>query len=267
MKQLKLAVVGRDVSKSDSPKMHKFIANNLGYDVNYEKISIPENEFAPRICRVFECFDGFNVTIPFKLSIIPFLSKTEGDAAEFNSVNTVVTSTKTGYNTDGSGFKMMLDNENVDVSGKRALVIGAGGAGRSVAKKLSGAGAEVEIYDKNPALSRAVSEEFKGVSAPPKIQLTPYYALINASGVGMHKTEGLSPVGEDLIEKCTVAIDLIYNPAKSRFLEIAEGLGKKTINGRAMLFYQAYFAECIFSGLTPDCNTAKKLFCKFEEEK
>lgn len=267
MKQLKLAVVGKDVSKSDSPRMHKFIARSLGYDVNYEKISLPENEFAPRICRVFKGFDGFNVTIPFKLSVIPFLSKIEGDAAEFNAVNTVVTSTKTGYNTDGLGFKMMLDNENVDVSGKKTLVIGAGGAGRSVAKKLSDAGAAVEIYDKNPALAKAVSEEFKGVSAPQKIQLTPYYALINASGVGMHKTEGISPVGGDLIEKCSVAIDLIYTPAKSRFLEIAETFGKKIINGKAMLFYQAYFAECIFAGLTPDCDTAKKLFEKFEEEK
>ena len=267
MKGLKLAVIGKDVSKSDSPRMHKFIANSLGYDVDYEKISIPEGEFEEKADDLFQKFDGFNVTIPYKLAVIEKLNKTEGDATAFGAVNTVVTSTKTGYNTDGLGFMMMLENEGVEVAGKKVLIIGAGGAGRSVAKKLSDAGATVEIYDKNASLAAAVANEFSGVRALDKIELTPYYALINASGVGMHKSEGLSPVGADLIEVCEVAIDLIYVPAKSRFLEIAEGLGKKIINGKAMLFYQAYFAECIYAGLTPNHETAKSLFLRFEEEK
>lgn len=267
MKPLKLAVIGKDVSKSDSPRMHRFIANSLGYRVEYEKISIPEGEFEGQADKLFQDFDGFNVTIPYKLSIIEKLEKAEGDAAVFKAVNTVVTSTKTGYNTDGLGFMMMLAGAGVEVAGKKVLIIGAGGAGRSVAKKLSDAGAEVEIYDKNAHLALAVANEFSGICALDKIRLAPYYAIINASGVGMHKSEGLSPVGADFIEKCEVAIDLIYVPAKSRFLEIAESFGKKIINGKAMLFYQAYFAECIYSGLSPDPETAKSLFLRFEEEK
>lgn len=265
MKSLKIALVGRDVSRSDSPKIHKFIGECLGYEVEFEKISISENEFAPRICRVFDEFDGFNVTIPYKREIMSYLDNLDGDARIIGAVNTVRAKTKTGYNTDGVGFMMMCEDGGIDFSGKDVLIIGAGGAGRCVAAKLVESGANVFIINRTFEKAKAVAEDIKGVVALEKIQLTPYYALINASGVGMHETEGVSPVGEEIIKNCFVAIDLIYKPSLSRFLKIASKLGKKIINGAAMLFYQAYFAECIYSGLTPKLETAKELFEKFKK--
>ena len=266
MKELKLAVIGKDVSKSGSPSIHNFIAKRLGYKVVYDKISIPKNQFDPNICRIFEQYDGFNVTIPYKLSIIKYLDKIVGDAQIFGAVNTVNVKDKAGYNTDGLGFMLMLKLNKVEIKDKKVLVIGAGGAGRSVAKKLLDGGASVFVYDKNLDSSYALEREFEGVKALENLQNTPYYALINASGVGMHKTEGLSPVGEELISLCEVAIDLIYEPEVSKFLEIAASLGKKTVNGRAMLFYQAYYSECIYTGLEPDENVAEKLFKEYLEE-
>ena len=266
MKELKLAVIGKDVSRSGSPSMHAFIAKKLGYKVEYDKISIPEDQFDPAICRIFENYDGFNVTIPFKLPIIKYLDKIVGDAEVFGAVNTVNVKDKAGYNTDGLGFTLMLKCGGVDVKGKNVLLIGAGGAGRSVAKKLSDSGASVFVYDKNTDSARSLEREFKGITALENLQNTPYYALINASGVGMHRTEGLSPVGEELISLCEVAIDLIYEPRVSKFLEIAESFGKKTLNGWPMLFYQAYYAACIFAGVEPDEITAKKLFTEYLEE-
>ena len=266
MKELKLAVIGKDVSKSGSPSIHEFIAKRLGYKVIYDKISIPEDQFDPNICRIFEQYDGFNVTIPFKLSVIKYLDKVVGDALTFGAVNTVNAKDKTGYNTDGLGFTLMLKCGKVEVKNKKVLVIGAGGAGRSVAKKLLDSGASVFVYDKNTDNAYALEREFKGVKALENLQNTPYYALINASGVGMHRTEGLSPVSEELISLCEVAIDLIYEPEVSKFLEIASSLGKKTMNGRAMLFYQAYYSECIYAGIEPDEVTAEKLFKEYLEE-
>lgn len=266
MKELKLAVIGKDVSKSGSPAIHAFIAKKLGYKVVYDRISIPEDQFAPQVCRIFEQYDGFNVTIPYKLSIIDYLDKVVGDAKVFGAVNTVKVNDKSGYNTDGLGFDLMLKCGGIDVKGKKVLVIGAGGAGRSVAKKLSDGGATVFVYNRHFDKAYALEREFKGIKALEKLQNTPYYALINASGVGMHKTEGQSPVGEELISKCDVAIDLIYEPAVSKFLEIAASLGKKTINGRAMLFYQAYYAACIYAEMQPDEHTAEKLFKEYMEE-
>lgn len=81
----------------------------------------------------------------------------------------------------------------------------------------------------------------------------------------MHKTEGISPVGEEVLRGCDVALDLIYTPEKSKFLQIAESLGKKIINGAAMLFYQAYYAECIYFDRTANEAEAKRLFEEYKE--
>ncbi|MDE6373390.1 MAG: shikimate dehydrogenase, partial [Clostridia bacterium] len=223
----KLAVIGKDVSQSTSPQMHLFIARELGLEMTYERISVDESAFEERIEKLLKEYDGLNVTIPYKLSVISRLKKTEGDATAFGAVNTVLASTLTGYNTDGLGFMQMLGAEGVDASGKEALVLGAGGAGRSVAKKLADCGARVEVYDRNAENSRGVASEFNGVEAVGEVLPKKRYLIINATGVGMHKTVGISPVGEEILAGCEVAVDLIYVPEKSEFLRLAEGLGKK----------------------------------------
>lgn len=260
MKTLKLAVIGKDVSKSDSPAMHGFIAGKLGFAVDYAKISLAPEEFESSVEALFTELDGFNVTIPYKLAVMPYLDGIEGDARAFGAVNTVDCGSRKGYNTDGLGFALMLENAGVDVKDRRVLVLGAGGAGRSVAKKLADGGARVYIYDKNQGSAEGVAREFDGVTALKETGADAYFAIINATGVGMHKTVGVSPVGKELIAGCEVAIDLIYNPAESEFLKIAKGLNKKTLNGKAMLFYQAYFAECIYSHTQPSGGRAKVLF-------
>lgn len=260
----RLAVIGKDVSESTSPQIHKFIASRLNLAVEYDKISIPESEFEDKIDALLQAYSGVNVTIPYKLAVIPHLKKVEGDAKIFGAVNTVNCKTLTGDNTDGLGFMLMLKNNGVEVNGKNVLVIGAGGAGRSVAKKLTDAGANVRVYDKNTDSAKTVAEEF-GATAIGALTDEPYFLIVNASGVGMHKTEGVSPAGEKLLSLCEVAADLIYTPPKSEFLRLAEKQGKKIINGKAMLFYQAYYADCIFFGLEPDENQAKKLFTEFCE--
>ncbi|MGN0814534.1 MAG: shikimate dehydrogenase family protein [Candidatus Coproplasma sp.] len=261
----KFAVIGKDVSKSASPAMHTFIAENMGNKISYQAVSIDPESFMQNVGDLFRNYDGLNVTIPFKLDIIPELEKTEGDASVFGAVNTVVTSTRTGYNTDGLGFMLMLSNNGVEVCGKKVLLLGAGGAGRSVAKKLTDAGAKVFVYDKFTQSALNIASEFAGVTAIKEVLPSDYDIAINATGVGMHKTEGISPVGEDVLKSVGVAVDLIYVPEKSEFLVIAERLGKKIINGLAMLFYQAYYAECIFFNQTPDAAQAKQLFEKYNK--
>lgn len=262
----KLALIGKDVSLSPSPRVHSFIAKELGKEITFEKLSIPEEQFAQRIEGILKTYDGFNVTIPYKLAIIPYLKSVRGDALAFGAVNTVVTSDLSGYNTDGLGFMQMLDANGVEVSGKKALLLGAGGAGRSVAKKLADAGAEVEIYNRTFEKARKVAEEFKGCKAVDEVVCKHRALIINATGVGMHDTVGVSPVSEEIIDNCDTAVDLIYAPAKSKFLKIAEASGKKIINGAAMLFYQAYYADCFYFGLTPDAAVATGLFEKYQKE-
>ncbi|MDE6790438.1 MAG: shikimate dehydrogenase [Clostridia bacterium] len=262
----KLAVIGKDVSQSTSPQIHNFIASQLGIEITYEKISIPEEQFESRVEELLKTYDGLNVTIPYKLSIIPHLKATEGDATAFGAVNTVLTSTLTGYNTDGLGFMQMLENNGVNVDGCDVLLLGAGGAGRSVAKKLSDGGARVEVYDRNADNARSVAKQFANVTAVNEVVAKKRKLIINATGVGMHKLEGLSPVPAEILQGCEVAVDLIYVPEKSEFLRIAESLGKKIINGRAMLFYQAYYSDCYYFNLTPSATLAADLFKKYLKE-
>lgn len=262
----RLAVIGKDVSKSLSPKIHKFIARHIGNQLEYERLSIAETEFEKAAENLFNGYDGFNVTIPYKLSIIPYLKTIEGDAKVFGAVNTVRVKDMSGHNTDGLGFMLMLKNNGVEVAGKEILLLGAGGAGRSVAKKLLDGGAHVFVYDTRLESAKNIEQEFKGVKAIEKIENKPYDIIINATGVGMHRTEGISPIGEEIISLCEVAVDLIYTPVKSEFLRRAESKGKMIINGEAMLFYQAYYAQCIFFEMPADEKQAKELFDKFTEE-
>ncbi len=257
---MNLAVVGKDVSRSDSPAMHTFIANQLGYAVTYDKLSLGDST---QLQEVFTQYDAFNVTIPYKQDVISYLQALKGDAPAFGAVNTVYNSY--GYNTDGLGFMLMLENAGIDVWQKKVLIIGAGGAARSLTKKLMEKQCSVSIYDCDYNRSTSLSAEF-GCLALSSLQPQPYDVIINASGVGMHKTIGISPVDEDMIAPCGVAVDLIYQPPKSKFLQLAEGLNKKIINGQAMLFYQAYYAECIYLGLQGNAKQAKKLFNRYLEK-
>ena len=271
---LKLCVIGKDVSQSQSPQMHAFLLEKMGVRCEYTAVSIPPAQFAARAEELFSAYDGFNVTIPFKTEIIPFLSSLEGDAETFGAVNTVRAGERKGYNTDGLGFLLMLENEGVAVEGKSVLVLGAGGAGRSCIKKLTERGAEVFAYERDGERLRRVYDEFGGFTPLSAVEPRRYDIVLNCTGIGMHDTvgktpsvrtaHGEAPVGEELLSRADTAVDLIYVPARSEFLRIAASLGKKTVNGAAMLFYQAYYADCIYLNRTPSAAEAKAYFIQYQ---
>lgn len=259
---LKLAVIGKDVSKSDSAKMHTFDFRGLGSECSYDLLSVAKEDFDAAAKKLIAEYDAFNVTIPYKLDIIPYLSRIEGDAQTFGAVNLV--KDRVGYNTDGVGFMLMLENNGIDPKGKRILVLGAGGAGRSVVKKLADAGADVFVYDLKAENVESAFRDFGNFTPLSRLAPADYDVIVNVTGVGMHKTEGVSPVGEDILSRTKIAVDLIYFPRKSEFLRIAESLGKPVVNGEGMLFYQAYYGDCIVLGREPSAAEAKKLFEEYK---
>ena len=263
--KLKMAVIGKDVSKSLSPLMHNFILNKLGYECSYDKISIDIDNFDLEFKNVLENYDTLNVTIPYKIDCMKYLSNILDDAKTFNAVNTIKCKTKSGYNTDGMGFMLMLLNNDIDVKNKKVLVLGSGGVGRSVIKKLIDAEAFVFAYDLNQENLLKVKEEFDGFQALEKIEIKPYDIIINCTGVGMHKSIGKSPVGENLISLANTLVDLIYEPEESEFLRLGRINGKKTLNGKAMLFYQAYYADCYFLDIKMDSKKALELYLEYEK--
>lgn len=265
MKKIRLGLIGKDVSKSDSERIHGFILGRLGYGVEYERFSVSPEAFDGAVRTLLGDFDGFNITIPYKREVFEYLDGMEEEAVEYGSVNTVVSATRTGYNTDGKGFMQMLTFAGVSIKGKKVLILGAGGSGRSSAVALKKAGAEVFLYRRNRKELLETCTQL-GVSPAEEIENGGYEILVNCTGVGMHDSVGKSPVSIFAFTGAEWAIDLIYRPEKSEFLRLGEQAGAKICNGQAMLFYQAYFADCLFLGLVPDEAQAKSLYEEYRKE-
>ena len=259
VKKLRLGLIGKDVSKSTSGRIHNFILKQFGVECEYEKISCSNAEFDSAMRRLCGDFDGFNVTIPYKRDVFEYLEGIEGDAVACGAVNTVISETREGYNTDGVGFLLMLSTAGIKVKGKSVLVLGAGGSGRSTAVALKNAGANVFMYRRNQNELNEVCAQL-GVQAAKNPETGGFDLLINCTGVGMHDTEGKSPVTEKAFEGASAAIDLIYTPNQSEFLRLAKAQGLQTLNGASMLFYQAYFADCLFLGREPSEAEAKTFY-------
>ncbi len=265
-KKIRLGLIGKDVSKSTSGEIHTFILAEKGVECDFEYFSVAPENFDNAMRRLMGDFDGFNVTIPYKRDVLAYLESIAGDALACGAVNTVVTATAQGYNTDTKGFLLMLAVAGVEVKNQSVLILGAGGAGRSSAVALKNAGARVFMYRRNRAELEETCQEL-GVQAATDPERGGYDVVINCTGVGMHDTEGVSPVQVSAFKGASWAIDLIYTPEESEFLKLAKAQGVKTLNGKSMLFYQAYYADCLYLGREPDQAEAKRLYEKYLSSK
>ena len=161
---------------------------------------------------------------------------------------------------------LMLQAENIEVKNKKILVLGGGGAGRSTAVALKKAGAHVAMYQRTRADLLETCAEI-GVAPADSAEEGGYDILINCTGVGMHDSEGGSPVTPKAFRNAQTAIDLIYEPKKSKFLQLAENEGLKIVNGSAMLFYQAYFADCLYLGTEPNLAQAIAFYAEYQTQR
>jgi shikimate dehydrogenase len=160
------------------------------------------------------------------------------------------------------GFLLMLRLADIEVNGKKILVLGGGGSGRSTAAALKNAGATVHVYQRRREKLEELCNEL-GVTPADDPEKGGYDVIVNCTGVGMHDSEGQSPATKQAFLGATHAIDLIYTPTQSEFLRLAKSVGVSTLNGAAMLFYQAYYADCIYLGREPNDAEAKKLYEEF----
>ncbi len=261
-----LGLIGKDVSKSSSDRIHGYILRQEGYALEYEKISVTGEGFDGEMRRLLGDFDGFNVTIPYKRDVMEYLDEVVGDAFAFGSVNTVVSRTRAGYNTDGAGFMLMIRLAGIETQGKKILVLGGGGSGRSTAAALKRQGGLVSMYRRDRAKLEETCMEL-GVTPATDPNGGGYDILINATGVGMHDSVGSSPVTAAAFAGASAAIDLIYYPRESEFLRLAKAQGLQTLNGEGMLFYQAYYADCLFLGISPNDGRAKALYEGYTKER
>ena len=217
-------LLGRKLSHSYSPEIHSHFGSN--------PYSLFEVE--PKDVEAFlkqGDFQGINVTIPYKKDVIPFLNDLSDTARRLNAVNTIIKrpdGTLWGHNTDYYGFSYLLHRMDADISGKKILVLGSGGASNTVVAVLREHGATPVI------ISRSGENNYMNLQ-----RHTDVNAIVNTTPVGMYPHTGISPVDLSLFSKLDWVLDIIYNPARTQLLLDAEKLGIPCENGLWMLVAQA----------------------------
>ncbi len=227
-------LIGNPLGHSFSPRIHKELG---GYE--YSLMPMEEGAVAPFLQK--RDFDGINVTIPYKQTVMPFLDRVSDEALQIGSVNTVVKSsdgTLSGYNTDCCGFTLMLERGKIDACGKKALVLGSGGSSKTAVYALSKLGASSVTV-----ISRNGEDNYGNLEKHEDAQI-----IVNTTPLGMYPKNGESALDLSRFSRLTGAIDLIYNPEKTAFLLQAERLGVKHIGGLYMLVAQAARASEYFTG-------------------
>lgn len=229
----RFGLLGRKLGHSWSPQIHRALA---GYD--YELFCVEPDELAAFL-RDTPC-TGLNVTIPYKKQVLPFCKTLSDAARRLGSVNTLVRTPNGwhGDNTDYAGFCAMI--APFDPAGKRALVLGSGGAGVMALQALRDLGARADI------VSRTGEINYENMDRGAEL-------IVNATPVGMWPENGQSSIDLREFPACRGVADLIYNPLRTKLLLDAEALGLQTASGLEMLVVQAQrAAEQFVAAAIPD---------------
>lgn len=251
------AVIGYPIEHSLSPHMHNAALAAMGLDMTYVAFKIHPMDLREAVLglRALRCV-GFNVTVPHKETIMPFLGQVDAEASFIGAVNTVVNKTGKliGYNTDGIGFMRSLEEEGVDAEGKRVLIIGSGGAARAVSWYLCQHAAEVALQSRNPETSRVLVQDLSinytnALSVADQSTIADYDIVINTTPLGLKEHEERTPVDVSALREGQVVVDLIYRDTP--LLQQARARGLKTVNGLGMLLWQGVFALELFTGEEP----------------
>jgi 3-dehydroquinate dehydratase/shikimate dehydrogenase len=248
-------VVGASLRHSRSAAMHNAAFAALGIPGRYFKLETRKDELTKlKPIALAYGLRGFNVTIPYKEEIMPLLDSLDEVAERVKAVNTVVIEEGMliGTNTDAFGVRRTIELAGVEAHGKRALLVGAGGAARACAAALSELGASVSITNRTASKARRLADEFDGESLPMKEAVKREFDIvINCTPLGMVGFPDELPIAPSVFREGQFVMDVIYNPPRTRFLSEAERKGAVTRNGQEMLVHQAARAFELWTGKWP----------------
>ena len=283
-----ICLLGSPVAHSMSPAMHNEAFAELGLDYRYLAFDVKEGELA----GVMDSFRrmgvrGFNLTMPLKTEAVALCDRLSPAAEIAGSVNTVVLEddgTATGHTTDGIGITESARQEGVDFRGQKVTLLGTGGAGIAILVQLALDGArEVAVFERatsrfHDRTARVVAElnerthchvtVYDYEDAVMQQQIAESCLLINATNVGMapHTDACIIQDPSWLTQRAAaplVVADVIYNPRKTKLLEMAEACGLKSFNGINMLLYQGAAAFELWTG---EKMPTEKIKAKFFSE-
>ena len=234
---MEYGLLGEKLGHSFSPQIHRDLA---GYD--YQLLPTPPEAVEDLFAR--RAFQGLNVTIPYKRTVMPLCDEIDPRAAAIGAVNTVVNQNGrlTGYNTDIDGFLYMARRAGVDMAGKKVVILGSGGTSRTARAAAGELGAR-EIV----TVSRHGEDNYQNLSRHADAQV-----LVNTTPVGMYPNWGQSPVSLESFPALEGVLDVVYNPLRTALLLQAEERGLPRSCGLPMLVAQAKRAAELFTGRNID---------------
>jgi shikimate dehydrogenase len=256
----RLAVLGHPVAHSRSPAMHGAALAELGLagEWSYEAIDLAPDEFEPRV-RAMEAegFAGANVTVPHKGAALALADTLSETAREIGAANTLSFAAGEIHadNTDAQG---LLDALPGQPAGRRALVLGAGGAARAVVWALVREGAEVDVWNRTPLRARHLCEELGGtpVGAPGDAG---YEQIVNTTAAGLRGEDPFAelPLDPGGFASGQTVVDLVYGERPSRLLAAARQHGAETVDGIEVLVRQGALSLEIWTGRAPSLDTMR----------
>ncbi len=249
-------VIGHPVRHSLSPALHNaaFIAGGL--DWSYLAFDVAPGMAGDALAAMRTLgLGGMSVTMPHKDDVARLVDVLDPAAAALGTANTVVPlpdGRLAAHSTDGAGFVASLVEADVDPAGMRVVVIGAGGAARSVIDALARAGVDsIRVINRSPDKAAIAAELGAGRGAVGSIgDVTVADLVVNATSVGMG-TDDL-PVAADRLRAGHVVADLVYHPLQTALLRAAAAVGARTVDGLGMLIHQAVLQQVLWTGVRPD---------------
>jgi shikimate dehydrogenase len=255
MKTYQLALIGNHLDHTISKQIHEKLFELSGTVGEYTIRDIePEN--LEKEIEELKKLDGFNVTIPYKQKIIPYLDALDVKAKRYNAVNTVKCENGklTGYNTDVDGFLHALKAANIELEGE-VLLCGAGGVARMMAYEALDRGCNLTIA--TPLISEAQNFIYEIEQTYPNANVTAstltylsgsFDVILNGTPVGMFPNASKSPVPVQVSRSAKAVFDAVYNPVKTTLIKKSAAGGAKVQSGLTMLIRQAVAAQAIIIG-------------------
>ena len=267
-------IIGDPIEHTISPIIHNAAFEKMRVNYLYVPFKVKKEDLG-RAIKGMRALNirGLNVTIPHKVTVIPFLDELGRLAEKIGAVNTIVNDDGVlrGYNTDASGFLQALLERGIEPKGKRVVILGAGGASRAISFILADRDANLVILNRLLELNWAeelagkISQLFtKDVEALElnrenlEEALGNADMLVNATSVGMSPNINETLISPKLLKSNLIVFDVVYNPMKTRLLREAEEAGAETISGLDMLVWQGALAFELWTGLEAPVKLMKE---------
>lgn len=274
MSSLQYCILGYPLGHTMSPPIHNRLFELAGIQAEY-LVSETSPEELPLAAKKLLTLSGFNITIPHKVPIIPYLDELSDEAVRYGAVNCVKCGEKNiGYNTDVIGFTCSIKALGATLSGK-VILLGCGGVGRMMAIEtvLQGGALTLAVREADIPAAQALCADIAAHAPYASVEIVTldnisgeYDLMINATPVGMYPHADAMPVAAEVLEHVHYLFDAVYNPIETKLMHAARELGVIATGGMAMLVWQAVAAHEIWNGSQYKDEDIAALVAEMEQE-